>query len=170
MIRRGVALVLLGLVPALTGCPVQPGSVPKAAPVAPAAPATSWYADMLGSVNAQRAAAGAPALRLCPTLIWAAQGHTADQAAHDDMTHTGSDGSNIGVRADRAGYSGWTALGENVAYGYTSIDGVMTGWMNSSGHRANILNASYTDVGFGQAVAADGTVYWTQDFGRSGHC
>jgi len=74
------------------------------------------------------------------------------------------------TRAERAGYSGWMALGENVAYGYGSVESVMAGWMNSSGHRANILNANFTHVGLGRATAANGTLYWTQVFGRSGRC
>ena len=86
------------------------------------------------------------------------------------MTHTGSDGSGLGLRADRAGYLGWTALGENVAMGYPSVDAVMAGWMGSSGHRANLLSTSYVHVGFGLANATNGSPYWTQDFGRSGTC
>jgi len=125
---------------------------------------------MLASVNAQRAQAGVGALSLCGTLTTAAQRHSEDQAAHNSMTHTGSDGSTLGTRAGRAGYNGWTALGENVAYGYTGVDSVMTGWMNSSGHRANILSSTYTHVGFGRATSGSGTEYWTQDFGRSGAC
>jgi len=125
---------------------------------------------MLARINSERAAVGASPLSMCNTLRTAAQNHSADQAAHNTMTHTGSDGSALNTRADRAGYTGWTALGENVAYGYATVDSVMTGWMNSSGHRANLLSTSFSHVGLGQAAGSGGSLYWTQDFGRSGHC
>lgn len=61
----------------------------------------------------------------------------------------------------------WTASGENIAAGYSSIDSVHKGWMNSSGHRANILSSSYTHVGFGYAEGGGkyGN-YWVQMFIR----
>jgi uncharacterized protein YkwD len=155
--RRYGSLVLLVLGALLAGC-------------TPAGPAKPWVGTMLDALNADRAAAGAPPLQLCASLTRAAQGHSDDQAATNTMTHTGSDGSDIGSRADAAGYKGWTALGENVAMGYTTVDTVMTAWMNSTGHRANILNPSYHDVGLAESFAADGTPYWTQDFGVGGTC
>ena len=125
---------------------------------------------MLARINSERAAVGAAPLVACGTLRSAAQGHTLDQASHSTMTHTGSDGSDLRTRAERAGYRGWTSIGENVAYGYASVDAVMNGWMASSGHRANLLNPAFTHVGLGQAAGSGGTPYWTQDFGRSGSC
>ena len=86
------------------------------------------------------------------------------------MSHTGSDGSDMVARAENAGYRNWTAVGENVAYGYDSETAVLTGWMNSPGHRANILNPAYTHVGSASAVGGSGTRYWSQDFGRGGTC
>lgn len=87
-----------------------------------------------------------------------------------------------------AGYTGWNSAGENIAAGYSSPAAVMTGWMNSSGHRANILSVSYREIGVGYYMesgdqsgirgdangdcTADGSVggpfirYWTQNFGR----
>ena len=76
------------------------------------------------------------------------------------MTHTGSDGSDAGTRIGRAGYSAGT-WGENVAAGYGSASSVVDGWMNSSGHRANILNGAFTQIGVAVAYSADGTAYWT---------
>jgi uncharacterized protein YkwD len=86
------------------------------------------------------------------------------------MSHTGSNGSSLTDRMAAIGYTGWTALGENVAAGYGSVDSVMTGWMGSTGHRANIVSANFTHVGFGRADSSRGTPYWTQNFGRSGTC
>lgn len=125
---------------------------------------------MLAEINAERARVGAAPLTLCATLGTAAQAHSADQAAARTMTHTGSDGSTLGTRAERAGYRGWNGLGENVAYGYTSVEAVMSGWMASPGHKANLLNTAYTHVGVGRASASNGVDYWTQDFGRGGTC
>ena len=76
------------------------------------------------------------------------------------MTHTGSDGSNAGDRIARAGFSAGT-WGENVAAGYATAASVVDGWMNSSGHRANILDPSFTHIGVAVANAAEGTPYWT---------
>jgi uncharacterized protein YkwD len=155
--RRYGSVVLVVLGALLAGC-------------TPAGANKPWVGNMLDALNANRATAGAPPLQLCESLMRAAQGHSDDQAIHNTMTHTGSDGSGIGERADAAGYTGWTALGENVAMGYSTVDAVMAAWMASTGHRANILNPSYHDVGLAESFAADGTPYWTQDFGVSGVC
>lgn len=125
---------------------------------------------MLDQVNLQRALNGAAPVSWCNTLVWAAQLHTNDQAGNNTMSHTGSDGSSLSTRVNRAGYLGWTAIGENVAMGYPTVTAVITAWMASSGHRANILNPSYTHFGAGYATSAGGAPYWTQDFGRSGTC
>jgi uncharacterized protein YkwD len=61
--------------------------------------------------------------------------------------------------------SGW---GENIAWGYATPQSVMTGWLNSPGHRANIENASYRSIGVGVAANASGQLYWTQNFGTTG--
>jgi uncharacterized protein YkwD len=86
--------------------------------------------------------------------------HSIDQARMNQMSHTGSDGSNGGTRLTRAGYT-WSTWGENVAAGYGSASSVVAGWMGSSGHRANIVNPSFVHVGVAVAYAADGTPYWT---------
>ncbi|MFJ8577512.1 CAP domain-containing protein [Micromonospora sp. NPDC093277] len=113
-------------------------------------------------VNAERAKAGCKAVTVNDKLTLAAQRHSQDQADHKTMTHDGSDGSNVGERLDRVGYA-WRAYGENVAWNQQSPAAVMDAWMNSSGHRANILNCSFTQIGVG--VARSNGPYWTQDFG-----
>jgi uncharacterized protein YkwD len=62
-------------------------------------------------------------------------------------------------------------MGENVAWtsGFTTAQ-VVTLWMNSSGHRANILNPAFAHIGVGRATSSRGTIYWTQDFGAGGSC
>ena len=68
-----------------------------------------------------------------------------------------------GQRITAAGYN-WSAYGENVAYGYSSPESVMQGWMTSPGHKANILNCSFKEIGVGLAQPG---YYWTQDFAAS---
>lgn len=58
----------------------------------------------------------------------------------------------------------FSAAGENIAYGQRTASEVMNAWMNSPGHRANILSAAYTEIGVGAAKKANGTIYWTQMF------
>jgi uncharacterized protein YkwD len=113
---------------------------------------------VVAAVNRERAEAGCSAVTVDSRLAAAAQDHSQDQADHTEMTHTGSDGSSPGERATAAGYR-WSKVAENVASGTTSPERVMTMWMNSSGHRANILNCAFRHVG----VARVGG-YWTQVF------
>ncbi|MCF0097016.1 CAP domain-containing protein [Micromonospora sp. MH99] len=117
--------------------------------------------DVVDLVNAERAKAGCKALSVDDKLMTAAQRHSQDQADHQNMSHTGSDGSNTGVRLDRVGYA-WRTYGENVAWNQKTPTAVMDAWMNSSGHRANILNCAFTEIGVG--IASSNGPYWTQVF------
>ena len=119
---------------------------------------------MVDITNQRRAEAGIAPLRVNSTLAAAAQRHAEDQASVDVMSHTGTDGSNPGTRIQRSGYP-VCAWGENVAAGYGSATSVMGGWMASPGHRENILNPTFVDVGIGLAYAADGTPYWAMELG-----
>ncbi|MET7469374.1 CAP domain-containing protein [Micromonospora sp. NPDC005686] len=112
-------------------------------------------------VNQERAKAGCKALTVNAKLNLAAQRHSQDQADHKKMDHTGSDGSQPWDRVKAAGYS-YSMVGENVAWNYQTPAAVMEGWMNSEGHRKNILNCSYTQIGVG--VARSNGPYWTQVF------
>lgn len=136
----------------------------------PGATAGPTEQSLLAQVNAHRAAVGVGPLSWCPNLGHAAVLHSADQAARNAMTHTGSDGSSSTVRVERAGYRGWTALAENVAGGHANETLVLAAWLSSPGHRANILNPAFTHMGSGFGAGAGGTLYWTQDFGRGGSC
>ncbi|MGW5046606.1 CAP domain-containing protein [Streptomyces griseoluteus] len=127
------------------------------------ATASGDVARIVELVNAERAKAGCSPVALNSTLTKAAQDHSADMAAHNTMSHTGSDGSDPGSRITAAGYR-WSAYGENVAYGYSTPEQVMAGWMNSPGHRENILNCSFKEIGVGLAQPGS---YWTQDFGTA---
>lgn len=117
-------------------------------------------AEVVRLTNAERVAAGRAALAVHPAVAASADAHSRDQAAMLRMTHTGSDGSNAGDRLTRAGFT-WRAWGENVAVGQRSAAEVVRAWMGSAGHRANILNGSFTTIGIGVATGSDGRRYWT---------
>ena len=134
------------------------------APAADVRVDTSVAGRVIALTNAQRAAAGLGPVSASGALTAAAAAHSKDQAAQNHMTHTGSNGSTLGQRFSAAGFA-WRTAGENVAAGYGSADSVMNGWMNSPGHKANILNAAFTSIGVAVAYSADGTAYWTMDLG-----
>lgn len=127
--------------------------------------------QVLTIVNQERAAAGCNPLTFNDKLNAAAKVHTTDMAVNDFISHTGSDGSSAGDRIESAGYSWWT-WGENIAAGYLTPTSVMNGWMNSAGHKANILNCNFTEIGIAYVYLEYdvGQInyhhYWTQDFGK----
>ncbi|MFG3339792.1 CAP domain-containing protein [Glycomyces sp. NPDC048151] len=127
---------------------------------------TGEYADVEAAVadlvDAERAEAGCGALERDSRLDTAARLHAEDMAANDYFDHTSQDGRGPTERAAEQGYEG--GVGENIAAGYPDAASVMEGWMNSEGHRANILNCDYSVLGVGVADR-DGTLYWVQNFG-----
>ncbi|MEV5975118.1 CAP domain-containing protein [Streptomyces sp. NPDC051921] len=118
--------------------------------------------QVIALVNAERAKAGCGALTANATLTRAAQGHSDDMAARDFFDHTNPDGAGPGDRVSAAGYP-WSTYGENIAMGQSSPEQVMEAWMNSPGHRANILNCDFKEIGVG--IHNSGGPYWTQVFG-----
>eukprot|EP00775_Hariotina_reticulata_P006348 gene6348-6581_t len=127
---------------------------------------SSFASEVLSLVNAARRANGnLGQLSLDSQLNNAAQAHSIDQASRNTMTHTGSDGSSIDTRVTRTGYR-WSIVGENVAYGFNTPASVHGAWMNSPGHRANILNGEFVHMGLAVATGSDNYLYWTQVFAR----
>jgi uncharacterized protein YkwD len=119
--------------------------------------------QVVSLTNAERAKHGCAALTVDSRLQAAAQGHSNDMIARNFFDHTNPSGKNPGDRITAAGYR-WSTYGENIAYGQRTPAAVMSAWMNSSGHRANILNCKFKNIGVGVALKA-GTPYWTQNFG-----
>ena len=119
-------------------------------------------------VNAERAGQGLAPLQVDDRLTAAAQGHARDMAQNDFFSHTGANGSTFDERIRDEGYSGGS-LGENIAAGYSSAEAVVAGWMDSPGHRANILNSSFGHIGVGHVLEAGSQYghYWSQSFGGS---
>ncbi|NGO43734.1 CAP domain-containing protein [Streptomyces ureilyticus] len=137
---------------ALWARPLTPGGLAQTA------------ADVIALTNAERASAGLPPLAPDPLLTMAAQAHSADMVARAFYSHTSPDGSEPWHRAAAAGSTRRT-IGENIACGQRSPSEVVQGWMNSPGHRANILKPAFTHIGIGFAGGGAAGTYWTQLFG-----
>ena len=123
---------------------------------------TDWAADVLALTNAHRLTLGLAPLAPSGTLNKAAEWKAAHMAnfnyfSHDDPTRSWDQ------RIRDCGYT--HGAGENIAYGYRTPQEVVTGWLNSDGHRRNIENANYKVLGVGAAVAGSGRIYWVQNFG-----
>ncbi|MEU5539745.1 sigma-70 family RNA polymerase sigma factor [Streptomyces sp. NPDC020362] len=140
----------------------RPTQTPSAAPQTQSAPAGT-VAQVVALVNKERAATGCGPLAENAQLDKAAQGHSDDMAARNFFDHTNPDGADPGQRITAAGYR-WSTYGENIAMGQQTPQAVMDSWMNSPGHRANILNCSFKDIGVGVHKGSGGP-WWTQDFG-----
>ncbi|MFI9247439.1 sigma-70 family RNA polymerase sigma factor [Streptomyces sp. NPDC053086] len=137
---------------------------PRVSRTAQAQPApTGTVAQVVALVNKERAAAGCGPVTEDTQLDNAAQGLSDDMAARGFFDHTDPDGNGPGERITAAGYR-WSTYGENIARGQQTPQAVMDSWMNSPGHRANILNCSFKNIGVGVHNGSGGP-WWTQDFG-----
>jgi len=119
--------------------------------------------EVLELTNAQRKAANLPALQPNEKLLKAARSHSENMAKQQKLAHDLDDKSPFD-RVKALGYE-FSSCGENVAMGQRTPKEAMESWMKSEGHRANILNSSFAEIGIGQAKDANGQVYWTQVFG-----
>ncbi len=124
---------------------------------------TALENEVVRLTNAERAKGGCGPLKHDARLHAAALGHSKDMSANNYFDHDSLDGRDVADRVNAAGFS-WTAVGENIAMGYPTAAAVVKGWMNSPGHRQNIMNCSYTHIGVGYAKS--GGPYWTQDFAK----
>jgi uncharacterized protein YkwD len=135
---------------------------PTATPTPSPSPSTGPERAVLDLVNAERADAGCAALREEPLLATAAHKHSADMAERDYFDHVTPEGVTPWDRARAEGYDEPAA--ENIARGQETPEEVVQAWMDSPGHRANILNCDYKAMGLG-VVYGDGGPWWTQMFG-----
>jgi hypothetical protein len=131
----------------------------------------SFVLEVIRLTNQYRIENGLSPLSIDLDLHEAAQQHSQNMANQDFFSHTGLDGSSSSQRALNAGYES-SFVGENIGAGYQTSQDVVDGWMNSPGHRANILNADYNEIGVGYYFLATDTgnvnynSYWTQVFGK----
>ena len=151
-------------------------STPSAAPVPLPTPTPDNVQSLLDQVvaltNDFRRQNGLAPLTINTRLNAAAQKHSENMALQDFFGHTGKDGSSASDRMTAAGYT-WSMAAENIAAGYANATDVVQGWINSPGHRANLLNANLQEIGVGYYFLANDTGnqnwnhYWTQNFGTS---
>lgn len=118
--------------------------------------------EVVVRINQERQKYGLQILTVADELVAAARRHSADMAANNLFSHTGSDGSSPYTRIIEAGYR-FRYAGENIAAGYATAQQVVSAWMNSPGHRANILNAGFCEVGIGYIYESGSFYrnYWT---------
>lgn len=127
----------------------------------PTATGSSYAQQVIDLVNAQRAQSGLAPVSTNNSI--STEALVRAQEIESTFSHTRPDGSSFYTALTQYAvpYSG---AGENIAYGQSTPEQVMQSWMNSSGHRANILNANYTTIGVGCYQNAAGVFYWVQSF------
>jgi uncharacterized protein YkwD len=130
-----------------------------------------WQERMLVRVNAVRAQAGVPPVRMCARLNTSALMHVQDMAGSGVFSHEGRAGDQFWDRMASAGYRMRTS-GENIAAGQRAPWEVMKAWRASAAHYAILTNPAFRHVGFAMAVATTGNYrnYWVQDFAAGGRC
>jgi uncharacterized protein YkwD len=143
--------------------PVAPAAQAPAASKGQGLTTAKVAPDALAAHNRERAAKKLSPLALDPKLTAAAQAHADDMARHSTMSHEGSDGSTPFDRIKRQGYN-YRSAAENVARGQETVAEVMSSWMNSPHHRANILG-NYTQAGIAVALDKDDAPFWCVTFG-----
>ncbi|MFD7707563.1 CAP domain-containing protein [Streptomyces sp. NPDC059785] len=135
---------------------------PKTTPSVSISAETAAEAEVLKLVNEERAKVGCSPVAANSALASLAAAFSEDMAARDFFDHTDPDGASPWDRAAAAGITGLG--GENIARGQATAAAVMEAWMNSPGHRANILNCDFKTLGVGAHFGSGGP-WWTQDFG-----
>lgn len=159
------------VIPAQPEKPTEPAVVqtePTIEPTEPTAPVqqessefnTDYEAQVLRLVNAERAKYGLSSLSLDSGAVKVA--HLRAKEIVQSFSHSRPDGRSCFTAANDLGVS-YRAAGENIAYGYETPEQVVNGWMNSEGHRKNILSASFTKIGIG-CYKSNGVLYWSQFF------
>jgi len=126
---------------------------------------TAAEQEVIRLTNEHRKAAGCAPLIADANLRTAALTHSQKMAAANNMQHQLPGEPGLLERIKAAGFSPVTAAAENIAAGHPTPSAVVNAWMNSSGHRANILNCNLTHIGVGVAQGS-GKLFWTQNFAR----
>ena len=135
--------------------------------VQPIAQAGNFQQQILSLVNTERSKAGLRPVTLNSQLSQAAQNHTNDMISKGYFSHTSPSGGTMVMRVNATGYK-YSTIGENIAAGGSTAAATMTQWMSSPGHRANILNPKFKELGVGYGPSNDRyRYYWTQVFGTA---
>jgi uncharacterized YkwD family protein len=140
--------------------PVQQSTAGTASAKQTTSSLSAFEQQVVDLTNKERAKNGLPALKVDPTLSKMAHEKARDMSANNYFSHTSP---TYGSPFDMMKQFGITYnyAGENIAMGQQTPQDVVNAWMNSAGHRANILNASYTYIGVGYVAQGN---YWVQDF------
>ncbi|MFI8520693.1 CAP domain-containing protein [Streptomyces sp. NPDC085481] len=150
----------------VAGRPAPPGEESAFEEVSAVVGTVSQFVQqVVGLANTEREKAGCAPLRSDARLREAAQRHADDMARRDYYAHTNPEGHNAGDRITAAGYP-WATWGENIHRGPETPTQAIEDWMNSEGHRKNILNCSFKDIGVGVTLTGNGP-WWVQDFATS---
>lgn len=129
----------------------------------PPAPVVDNQTQTIQLVNEQRKQLGAKALVQDEKLAAIAQKKAEDMANNNYFAHQSPTYGSVGQMLDSFNYT-WTGYGENIAQGYTTPKATVDSWMNSTDHRANIINTKFTNIGAGYATDTNGTTYWVHLF------
>ena len=153
-----------------------PAPAPKPAPAPAPAPAPvennntgvsssnlSYEQKVVELVNVERQKAGLPALKMDSALSNVARAKSKDMAVNNYFAHQSPTYGSAGDMLRQYGIS-WRAWGENIAAGQSTPEIVVNAWMNSAGHRANILSSNFSKIGVGYVTNSSGRAYWTQIF------
>ena len=160
--------------PAVTPAPIPaptPGPAPAPTPSTGISASEQRVLDLTNQARAVARSCGTTSYPAASALTWnaslatAARNHASDMAVRNYFSHTSQDGRTFVQRATNAGYSGYRALGENIAAGQSTPESVVTGWLNSPGHCSNIMSADFRELGVGVGTGGSYGIYWVQDFG-----
>ncbi|MEO3869051.1 CAP domain-containing protein [Nonomuraea sp. B12E4] len=141
-----------------------PTPSPSTPPPASGTAGTAEENEVVRLTNAERAKGGCRSLAHDPRLRAAAAGHSTDMARNGFFDHDSQDGRGFLDRIRAAGFTGGSSWAENIAAGQPTPASVVRAWMNSPGHRTNIMNCRFNLIGVGAVKDARGRIYWTQDF------
>nr|WP_312578051.1 CAP domain-containing protein [Sedimentibacter sp.] len=124
---------------------------------------SSYEQKVVELVNVERQKAGLSSLTLDTSISNIARMKSADMATNNYFAHQSPTYGSAGDMLTKYGVK-WSAWGENIASGQRTPQEVVTAWMNSPGHRANIMSTNFSKIGVGYAVNSNRTPYWTQMF------
>ena len=168
--RLSLAVAVLALLASMAAVVAPPAQA-----VTNCSASSSWGSNradlasqVVGLINDYRAGKGLSRLAVSAPLTASSEWKSLHMAgygyfAHDDPAPPAS--RSAYQRARDCGYSG-SSWGENIAWGYTSAQSVVNGWLGSAGHKANIENPGFSSTGVGVAANGSGQLYWTQNFGN----
>ena len=144
-----------------------PAPIPAPAPVennnAGSSSNLTYEQKVVELVNVERQKAGLPALKMDASISNVARAKSKDMAVNNYFAHQSPTYGSAGDMLRQYGIS-WHAWGENIAAGQSTPEIVVNAWMNSSGHRANILSSNFSKIGVGYVTSSSGRPYWTQIF------